>query len=91
MSELFDREAHADRPWTGRGYGRLRLDENHFEDLYSILSEELDRRLTALREAKEMELDRNEIQIRKFAANRVRQMRTRVFGVIQEQGWQEPV
>lgn len=86
MSQLFDRQANPDRPWTGRGYGRIRLSEPLAKDLAGILHDEIGRRLREFHEAKETGEDAT---ISKLALKRASTIRERVVGLIREQGWED--
>ena len=86
MSRLFDKQAFPDRPWTGRGYGRIRLDEGLAKDLGGIMYDEVGRRLVELRTAKEQGL---ELHPYKLALKRANAIRERVTNLIQEQGWED--
>lgn len=86
LSSLFDKKVFPDRPWSGRGYGRLRLDEPLARDLHGIMYEEVRRRLNEYHEIKAAGGD---VVAAKLALNRATKIRQRVKGVIVEQGWED--
>jgi hypothetical protein len=73
-----------DRPWVGRGYGRLRVDEPHAKDLLGIVNDELGRWIAAHKEAK---LNGRDANAAKFAMRRASRLRDGVKAIIVEQGW----
>lgn len=84
MSELFDKNVFPDRPWTGRGYGRIRLDEPLAHDLNGIMYEVIRERLNAYHEAKNRGGDP---VVEKLALRRASKIKERVYNLIHEQGW----
>lgn len=84
MSELFDKQVFPDRPWHGRGYGRLRLTEPLAHDLYGIVTDEVRRRLSAYHEAKA----KGDPTVEKLALKRASSIKERLQGLINEQGWE---
>jgi hypothetical protein len=85
MSELFDRQVFPDRPWKGRGYGRMRLDEPHARDLLGIMHDVVHERLHEYHQAKGSDTE----LAAKFALRRATELRKRVRNLIVEQGWQD--
>jgi len=86
LSQLFDKQSHPDRPWNGRGYGRIRLDEGLARDLAGIMHDEVGRRLTELHAAKSSGADP---LVPKLALRRANTIRERVVNLIREQGWED--
>jgi hypothetical protein len=86
VSQLFDRESHPDRPWKGRGYGRIRLDESLARDLAGIMYDVVGERLTQLHDAKERGDDTTQL---KQSLRRANAIRERVVNLISEQGWED--
>jgi len=86
MSRLFDKQDFPDRPWVGRGYGRIRLDEGLAKDLAGIMHDEVGRRLTELHAAKNSGAD---LLSPKLALRRANTIRERVTNLIREQGWED--
>lgn len=84
VSKLFDKQVFPDRPWNGRGYGRIRLDEGLAKDLSGVLYEEVHRRLGDLHDAKAKGEGEEEARL---AVRRAVQLRDRVNNLIEEQGW----
>lgn len=86
MSKLFEKESHPDRPWSGRGYGRIRLDESLARDLYGIMYEVVNERLGLLHEAKRSGADTITLRASVKRANAIRE---RVKNLLAEQGWED--
>ncbi len=86
MSRLFDKDNFPDRPWVGRGYGRLRLDEPLAKDLRGILHDEVGRRLQEMHDIKNAGGDPI---VAKLALRRANTIRERVTSLIREQGWED--
>jgi hypothetical protein len=86
MSRLFDKDAFPDRPWVGRGYGRIRLDEALARDLAGIMHDEVGRRI---KEHHDIKNAGGDPLTSKLALKRANTIRERVINLIHEQGWED--
>ena len=86
MSQLFDRQAFPDRPWSGRGYGRIRLDESLTRDLWGIMHDVIKQRLEEVHEAKRTD---GNVVAAKQSLKRANAINDRVKNLMREQGWED--
>lgn len=84
MNKLFEKDTFPDRPWVGRGYGRMRLDEALAKDLDGILYDEIQRRLEDVAYAQK---HNGNVANAKHALKRVNALKERTRNMIREQGW----